>query len=65
MDNDIETEQGLREVYYNPATGYQSAERLHNKTLQEGLNVCRNAVKEWLKTQDTYTKYTPMVRRHH
>ena len=26
MDNDVETEQGLREIYYNPATGYQSAE---------------------------------------
>ena len=46
MDNDVETEQELREIYYNPATGYQSAERLHNKTLEVGLNVCRNAVKE-------------------
>ena len=59
MDNDVETEQELREIYYNPATGYQSAERLHNKALEEGLNVCRNAVKEWLKTQDNFTKYTP------
>ena len=65
MDNDVEREQGLREIYYNPAIGYQSAERLHNKTLEDFLNVCRNAVKEWLKTQDTYTKYTPMTRRHH
>ena len=45
MDNDVETEQELREIYYNPATGYQSAERLHNKAFEEGLSVCGNAVK--------------------
>ena len=54
MDSIIETEQGLREIYYNPATEYQSAERLYKKTLEEGLNVNRKAVKEWLKTQDSY-----------
>ena len=37
MDNDVETEQGLREIYYNPATGYQSAEQLYNKRLRKAL----------------------------
>ena len=64
MDNDVETEQGFREIYYNPATGYQSAEQLYNKALEEGLNVSRKAVKEWLKTQNTYTRFKPIVRRH-
>ena len=54
MDSDIETEQGLNEIYYNPATVYQSADRLYKNTLEEGLNVNRKAVKEWLKTQDSY-----------
>ena len=58
MDSVIETEQGLREIYYNPATEYQSAERLYKKTLEEGLNVNRKAVKEWLKTQDSYQVLT-------
>lgn len=53
MDNDVEREQGLREVYYKPATGYQSAERLYNKASEEDLNVSKSAVKEWRKTQDT------------
>ena len=42
---------------------YQSAGRLYKKA-PEGLNVSRKAVKEWLKTQDTYTWYKPIVRRH-
>ena len=64
MDNDIETEQTLRGVYYDPATDYQSAERLYQKALEEGLNVSRKAVKEWLKSQDPYTLYKPIVKRH-
>ena len=64
MDQDIELEQGLREIYYNPKTGYQSAERLYQKALEDGLQVSRNQVKEWLKSQDTYTRYKPLVRKH-
>lgn len=64
MDSNIETEQGLREIYYNPSTGYQSAERLYKTALEEGINVSRKAVNEWLKFQDTYTRYKPVVKRH-
>lgn len=64
MDTDVETEQGLRDLYYNPSTGYQSAERLYEKAVEEGLDVSRKSVKEWLKTQDTFTRYKPVVRRH-
>ena len=46
MDSDIETEQLLRDIYYNPQTGYQSAERLYQKALEDGLNVNRKQVKE-------------------
>ena len=61
---DIELEQGLRDIYYNPKTGHQSAERLYQKALEEGIPVSRNQVKEWLKSQDTYTRYKPVIRKH-
>ena len=41
---DIELEQGLRDIYYNPKTGYQSAERLYQKPLDKGIPVTRNQV---------------------
>ena len=62
MDKDIELEQALRDIYYNTKTG--SSERLYEKALEDGLNVCRKLVKEWLKSQDTYTRYKPVVRKH-
>ena len=46
MESDIDTEQRLRENYFNPATGCQSAERLYNKALEEGFDVSRKSVKE-------------------
>ena len=61
---DIELEQGLRDIYYNPKTCYQSAERLYQKTLEDGLEVNRNQVKSELKSQDTYTRYKPIVRKY-
>ena len=41
---DIELVQGLRDIYYNPKTGYQSAERLYQKLLDESIPVTRNQV---------------------
>ena len=32
--------------------------------MEEGIPVSRNQVKEWLKSQDTYTRCKPIVRRH-
>ena len=64
MDEDIKIEQSLRDIYYDPKTGYQSAERLYQKALEEGIDVSRKQVKEWLISQDTYTRYKPIIRRH-
>ena len=61
---DIELVIGLRDIYYNPKTGCQSAERLYQKALHEGIPVTRNLVKSWLKSQDTYTRYKTIVRKH-
>ena len=57
-------EQGLRDIYYNPSTGYQSIERLHQRAKESGLKVSKKLVKDWLKTQDTYTRYKPIIRKH-
>jgi transposase InsO family protein len=58
------TEQGLREIYHNPVSGYQSAEKLYRRAKEDGLKVTRKSVNEWLLTQDTYTRYKPIVRKH-
>ena len=62
-DEEFVVEQELRDLYYNPKTGYQSAERLYQKA-KEGLKVSRKKVGEWLKTQDTFTMFKPIVRKH-
>ena len=62
MELAAKLEQGLRDIYYNPKTGYQSSERSYKEALEDGLNVNRKLVKEWLKSQDTCTRYKPVVR---
>ena len=63
-DKEFAFEQGLRNIYYDPKTGYQSAERLYQKAKEDGLKVSRKIVKEWLITQDTYTRYKPVIKKH-
>ena len=57
-------EQELRDIYYSPKTGYQSGERLNHKAMNKAILVTRKQVKEWLKSQDTYTAYKQIVRMH-
>ena len=57
-------EQELRDIYYNPSEGYQSAEKVYQKAKANGVSVSRPLVKEWLGTQDTYTRYKPLVKKH-
>ena len=61
---DIVNEQELRDIYYDPSEGYKSVEKLYQKAKEKGLGVSRKAVKNWLETQDTYTRYKPVVRKH-
>ena len=63
-DREILAEQELRAIYYDPSAGYQSAERLYQKAKERSLGVSRRAVRDWLKTQDTYTRYKSIVRKH-
>ena len=57
-------EQELRDIYYDPSRGYQSAEKLYQKAKADGVKVSRRLVKEWLETQDTYTRFKPIIRKH-
>ena len=63
-DKDFIIEQELRDLYYNPETGFQSAERLYKKAKEEKINVSRKIVREWLKTQETYSRFKRIVRKH-
>ncbi len=54
-DKEFVIEQKLRDIYYDPGAGFQSAERLYQKAKDDGLDVSRRIVKEWFKTQDIYT----------
>ena len=63
-DKEFPNEQGLRDIYYDPKTGYRSSEGSYQKAREGGLKVSRKLVKEWLITQDTYTRYKPVIRKH-
>ncbi len=63
-DKEFVIEQKLRDLYYDPGTGFQSAEQLYQKAKDDGLDVSCRIVKEWLKTQHTYTRHKPIVRKH-
>ena len=63
-DTEVVIEQELKNIYYDPAMGYRSVEKLYQKAKEKGLNVSRRIVRELLKTQDTYTRYKPIVRKH-
>jgi hypothetical protein len=62
--DDLQNEQTLRHIYYNPATGYQSAQRLYEKAREQGLSATQRQVEDWLRIQDTYTRFKPVVRKH-
>ena len=48
----------LKKTHYNPLTGYSSMNELHRRT-----GIPTSKIKEWLETQDTYTKHKPIVRK--
>ena len=54
----------MRNIYYDPKTGYRSIEKLYQKAKEHGLKVSRRLVKEWLITQDTYTRYKSVIKKH-
>ena len=51
--------QELRDLYHSPRTGYRSIENLYRKVKEDFPNATREKVRNFLKTQDTYTKTFP------
>ena len=58
----IMKEQELRAVYYDPSSGYQSAEKLYRKLKENGVSISRKDVREWLEYQNTYTRFKRKIR---
>ena len=50
-------EQELRELYYNPIRGYQSAQKLYEAAKENDVKVTLAEVKRWLKEQETYVRF--------
>ena len=55
-NSEILAEQELGDIYYDLW--------LYQKTKERSLGVRRRAVRDWLKTQDTYTRCKSIVRKH-
>ena len=56
-------EQELRDVYYDPSEGYRSAEKLYRTLKENGVkNISRKDVREWLKYQNTYTRFKRKIK---
>ena len=56
---DLDLEQELRNLYHDPGTGYRSIENLYRKAKNKGFDVTRELVRNFLQTQDTFTKTFP------
>ena len=61
-EKDVILDQALRELYYNPVSGYQSQAKLYSDARSEGLPVSRAKVKSWFEQQKTYTRLRPSRR---
>ena len=57
MSQEFEREQTLRDLYYNPVTGYSSAQRLYEQARQGGLDISLSQTKKWLAQQETYVRF--------
>ena len=49
----------LKEIYYNPSTGYSSVKELATRA-----KVKPKEASDWLKEQETYSKHFPIKRKH-
>ena len=52
-------EQELRDLYYNPGTGFRSVNSLYRKVNENGYKASRRQVENFLKEQKVYTKTFP------
>ena len=62
-EEDVTLEQSLRELYYDPVSGYQSQQQLYKDAKEDGLQVSREKVKKWFEHQKTYTRFKQPTKR--
>ena len=55
-------EQELRELYYNPIRGYQSAQKLYEAAKGNNVKVMLAEVKRWSKEQETYVRFQQLTK---
>ena len=58
-EDEFDTNQQLRDIYHSPAAGYRGIMDLYKRAKEQGIDVSQKQVKEFLKSQDTYTKTFP------
>ena len=56
-EKEVAADLTLRDLYYDPAIGYQSKERLYQDARAAGLSVSRKKVAEWPAHQNTFTRF--------
>lgn len=49
----------LKDIYYNPSTGFVGIQKLFQKAKEAGLNVKREDVRNFLKEEDVYQQFMP------
>lgn len=49
----------LHKIYYNPETGFLSADKLYRKAKEQNQKITLKQVKDWLNKQDIYTTNKP------
>ena len=54
----------LRDIYYNPETGYQSVNKLFKDIQKYNFEINRNGVKRWLEAQPAYTQHKRIIKNH-
>ena len=57
-------EKTLRDLYYNPGTGYQNAEKLFKDIQKYDLGITRKGVVSWLQAQPAYTQHKQVIKKH-
>ena len=58
-EDELDTNQQLRDLYYTPAHGYRGVQDLYRKAKEKNIPVSLKEVRNFLKSQDTYTKTFP------
>lgn len=58
-EDEFDVNQKLRELYHSPAAGYSEVNDLYRKAKERNILVTLKDVRNFLKTQDTYTKTFP------